>query len=223
MTETVITVQGSFSARFPAERATVNVSVGFEGPKRDSVFAETTKAAESVRKSITELHDPENGPLTQWSSDRVNVWSSKPWSNDGRQLAPVFHSAIGFTARFKDFEALARWVEQLALIPGVTVNRTDWALTDGRLSSVTAEVRSRAVKDAVSKATVFAQSIGLGTVRAIAIADPGMLGDGGTGGPIPGPAGVMRIAAASDAVAAVTFKPEDIEVSSTVDARFIAS
>jgi uncharacterized protein YggE len=62
-------------------------------------------------------------------------------------------------------------------VDSVTVGSIDWALTEARTTGVTAEVRSRAVKDAVAKASVYAQSIGLGSVTAVAIADPGMLGD----------------------------------------------
>ena len=92
-----------------------------------------------------------------------------------------------------------------------------------RSNAVTTEVRSRSVKDAVTKATVFAQSIGLGSVSAIALADPGMLGDQGSGA-TGGGAEYRSMKAMSDAGGAgqLQLKPEDIEVSSVVDARFTA-
>ncbi len=179
MTETVITVQGEFTAWYPAERATVHLTIEVEGPKRQPVFEGATKSAEAVRASITDLHDASSGPITWWSSDSVSVWSSKPWNNEGKQLPPVFHASINFTARFSDFPAMARWIEDAAAVDGVNIRGLEWALTAARETAVTAEVRSRAVKDAVAKASVYAQSIGLGTVRAIALADPGMLGEQG--------------------------------------------
>jgi uncharacterized protein YggE len=219
---TVITVQGSFTAWYPAERATVRLTVAFDGAKRDSVLSAASRAVQTVTASIKELHDPDAGPITWFSSDRIRVWAQRPWNNDGKQLAPVHHAAINVTAKFKDFDALAEWIGQIAGVEGVQVNGIDWTLTDARRTSVTTEVRSRAVKDAADKARVFAQAIGLGQVNAVAIADPGMLGVQGNG---PAAAPMMRAMAAhgGGGDAALDFTPEDIEVSASVDARFEAS
>lgn len=227
MTDTIITVQGEYSAWYPAERATASASVHADGPKRDAVFARAVEAADSLRTLIGGLHDKEKGPITWWSSDSVRVWSERPWNNDGKQLPLVYHAAVDFTAKFKDFEALSRWVEAAAAIDAVTVGSISWDLTDATRTSATVEVRSRAVKDAVAKASVYAQSIGLGSVKAIALADPGMLGDpsGGTGGgPQPVFArGAMKAQFDSSGSPQLALKPEEIAVASVVDARFIAT
>jgi len=226
MTDTIITVQGEYSAWYPAERATVSASVHTDGPQRDAVFARAVEASDAVRNLIESLHDKEAGPITWWSSDSVRVWSERPWNNEGKQLAPVFHAAVDFAAKFKDFEALARWVESAAGIDAVTVGSISWDLTDATRTSATVEVRSRAVKDAVAKASVYAQSIGLGSVTAIALADPGMLGDpsgGGSGGPQPVFArGAMKAQFDGGGSAQLALKPEEIAVASVVDARFVA-
>jgi uncharacterized protein YggE len=107
-------------------------------------------------------------------------------------------------------------------VDSVTVGSIDWALTEARTTGVTAEVRSRAVKDAVAKASVYAQSIGLGSVTAVAIADPGMLGDQVRGGGAP-EASFMRAKSVGGSEPSLSLKPEDIEVSAVVDARFVAS
>ena len=226
MTEPVITVQGHHSAFHPAERATVRLSIHFDGARREPVFEAANTAAEDVRRRITALHDGKHGPVTWWSSDSVQVWGDRPWNQEGKQLPVVFHARIGFTAKFSDFEALARFLEERAALEGVTIGSIEWALTEARTTSVTTEVRSRAVKDAVNKATVYAQSIGLDSVRAIAIADPGMLGDqvGASGGG-------MQFASSSRALKTMdaggspelSLKPEDIEIAAIVDARFVAS
>jgi uncharacterized protein YggE len=224
MNETIITVQGRFSAFYPAERGTVQLSVHREAPKRDASFAGATAAASTVRDSIVALHDPVAGPVTWWSSDTLQVWTEKPWNSEGRQLPPVFHSRIGFTVKFSDFEALARWVEAASATDSVAIDSVAWALTEARETGMTAEVRSRAVKDAVAKAGVYAQSIGLGTVKAVAIADPGMLGD--LVQSAPAAEGLMVGASARGFTAAgpaLSLKPEDIEVAAVVDARFLAS
>ncbi len=220
---TVITVQGSFTAWYPPERATARLTVAFDGPKRDAVLASATASVATVTKGITALHDAEAGPVTWFSSDRIRVWAERPWNNDGKQLPPVHHASISVTAKFTDFDVLADWLGEVANVPGVQVDGVEWALTDAKRTSVTSEVRSRAVKDAADKARVFAQAIGLAQVTAVAIADPGMLGVQGLG-PAPAPM-MMRAAAYKDAGGGtpLAFVPEDIEVSASVDARFEAS
>lgn len=220
---TVITVQGHFTAWYPAERATVQLSVAVDGARRTTVLASATAAVQTLTESIKKLHDPNAGPVTWWSSDRIRVWAHRPWNNDGKQLPPVHNAAIGLTVKFKDFDALADWLTEAVTVPGVQVNNIEWGLTESKRISVTTEVRSRAVKDAADKARVFAQAIGLGQVTAVAIADPGMLGVSGSGD---SPAPMMRVAAmkmADSGGAPLDFTPEDIEVSASVDARFEAS
>jgi uncharacterized protein YggE len=229
MTGTIITVQGEHSAWYPAERATVRVSVHAFGAKREPVFARALAAAETLRNQIEPMVDKNAGPVTWWASDRVSVWSERPWNNEGKQLPLVYHASLDVTAKFKDFDALSRWVEEAAVIADVTIASVAWDLTEATKTSANTEVRSRAVKDAVAKASVFAQAVGLAKVTAIAIADPGMLGDQTGGGGFPQPAMMkasMRGGAAFDAQSAgpqLQLKPEEIEIASVVDARFSAS
>ncbi|GAB2462669.1 uncharacterized protein YggE [Conyzicola lurida] len=222
MSETIITVQGKFSAFYPAERATVSVSVHREAAKREPAFAGALAASTTVRESIVALHDPAAGPVTWWASDSIQVWTEKPWNNEGKQLPLVYHARIGFTVKFSDFEALARWIEAVSATDSVSVGSIAWALTDARRTGVTAEVRSRAVKDAVAKASVYAQSIGLGTVTAVAIADPGMLGDQVHGQSLTDAGSMRAMKASGGSEPELSLKPEDIEVSAVVDARFVA-
>jgi len=221
MTETTISVQGHHSAWYKAERATVVVNIAFDGPHRNPVFSSTTAALDAVRETAVSRFDKNDGPITWWSADTVRVWSERPWNNEGKQLDPVHHAALDLTAKFKDFEALASWIELVVAIPGASIGSVAWSLTEATATSATTEVRSRAVKDAVAKATVYAQSIGLGSVTATAIADPGMLGDNSSGA---GPVAMDRMMAKFSGAGAppLELKPEELEVSASVDARFIA-
>lgn len=225
MNETVITVHGAYSHFQPAERATVSISVHHESEKRQAAFDATVRAADTVRAQITALHQGIAGHVTWWSSDQVQVWSAKPWNKDGKQLPLVHHSRVTFKAKFKDFDALAQWSESVVAISGVSIGGVEWALTEARKKTLIDEVRARAVQDAVAKASVYASSLGLGPVRAIAVADPGMLSDGGRSDGPPQAVAFARGAAAPDSGngPALSFKPEDIEMSATVDARFVAS
>ena len=224
MPETIITVQGEYSAWFPAERATVAASVHTDGAHRDDVFTRAVEASDSLRNLIESIHDKQAGPITWWSSDSVHVWSERPFSNEGKQLEPVFHAAVDFAAKFQEFGALAGWVESAVGIDGVSVNSIEWALTDATRTSATVEVRSRAVKDAVAKASVYAQSIGLGSVTATALADPGMLGDPSGAGsqPVMLHGAMKAVAFDGSGLPQLALKPKEIAVTSTVDARFVA-
>ena len=225
MADTTISVQGHHSAWYPAERATVAVAVQFDGPERESVFAKATAAADAVRETITARHDPSAGPITWWSADSVRVWSQRPWNDQGAQLDPVHYAALDFSAKFSNFDELASWIESVVAINGATVSHIEWALTQATQTAVTAEVRSRAVKDAVAKASVYAQSIGLGSVTATAVADPGMLGDGqsgGGGGQYMAERSMMKASFDAGGGEPLALKPQQIEVFANVDARFVA-
>ncbi|MEO5535825.1 MAG: SIMPL domain-containing protein [Pseudolysinimonas sp.] len=222
--ETLITVQGTASDWYDAERATLVVQVQHDGPKREPVFEATTRVGADVTAAIKAL---DGTAVTRWSSDRVSVWSNRPWNNEGKQLAPVYYASLSATARFQDFDALAALVERFATVEGVTISSISWDLTEEKRLAVTTEIQTRAVQDATVKATTYARAAGLTKVSAIAIADPGMLGTGGGGDqPFPAGGGMMRTQKmmSMDAGApALTFTPDKIEVAATVDARFSAS
>jgi uncharacterized protein YggE len=218
-----ITVQGSHTLWVDAERATLHISAAFDAAKRDEVFARATAAAAEVTGAITPLFDAAAGPVSWWSSDRVGVWSERPWNNEGRRLPLVYHASIGVRARFRDFEALERVIEQLAVIEGVNLTGIDWDLTDERRTAVTDEVRAAAVAEAIRKAATYAAAACLGTPTVVAVADPGMLGDGSGAAPAPLP--VERMAFKAQAMdagggAPLTLTPEQIQISASVDVRF---
>ena len=224
MSDTIITVRGEYSQWFPAERATVHVEVRHDGSTRADVFSAATDSAEVVRESITALSDPSSGPITWWSSGSVSVWWDRPWNNEGLQLEPVHHASVSFSVKFSDFDSLGTWLEHVAAIEGTVISGVSWDLTEATKASATAEVRSRSVKDAVDKATIFAHSIGLGTVTAVALADPGMLGDTSSNAVVEASGRMMKssMMMADSSNPSLAFKPEEIEISSVVDARFIA-
>ena len=223
MAETTITVQGEAETRIPAERARVSAGVHAWGPDRESVFTRAVEAADAISALTEPLATGDTGAVRSWSKERVRVWSERPWNNEGKQLDPVQHAALDVQAVFADFDALARWVEQVAVIPDAQLSSIEWELTDETRLGALAGVRADAVADAIAKATTYANAIGLTTVAATAVADPGMLGDGGApggGGPMQYRMSAMK---ASDSMGApLEFRPEPIVLSASVDARFSA-
>ncbi|QWT23034.1 SIMPL domain-containing protein [Subtercola sp. PAMC28395] len=221
MAETIITVEGHFDYHHPAERGTVMLAAGFQGPERASVVSRTAQLHGALTQQAQQL--VAGNTVTWWSADRMRVWSERPWNNAGAQLPLVHHASVGLEVKFSDLSALAVWVENVATLDGVTVTGIHWALTELTKSRITAEAQQRAVNDAVVRATAYAQSLGLSTVVPLALADPGMLGDDSRLFSPTGAAPMVRAMAASAQEGGLDLKPEDITVESRVHARFAAS
>lgn len=222
MADTIITVQGEYELTHPAERGTASITVSYEGEQRDETLALTTQRHASLASELRELHNPQTGPVTSWASDQLRVWGERPWNQDGHRLAPVYHAEIGIEATFNEPSALSDWVGAVSMLDGVTIQGVTWTLTDSRRQSITQEARRRAVENAVAKATVYATSLGLTTVRPLALSDPGMLGDGPAPGPPVHPL-AARAMSADLGGATLALKPEVITVAVQVHARFTAT
>ncbi len=225
MSDVIITVRGEFSGEYPAERATVHVSAQTDGADRDSVFAEAVAASESLRTHLPAAHESSGGPISEWSSDEVRVWTERHFTNDGSVAARLFHSRIEFRITFSDLGGLASWIESAVAIPAVSIDTISWDLTDATRDAATSTVREGAVRDAVARATAYSASLGLGAISPLAIADQGMLDSGSSGGGvIPLARGAMQnVAYVSGGMPGLELKPQAIAVASVVDARFSAS
>jgi uncharacterized protein YggE len=222
MAETIITVQGEYELHHPAERGTVRLTVAYQGEQRDEVLALATQRHLSLTSELRDIHQPQSGPVTWWASDQLRVWGERPWNQDGVQLPVVFHAEVGIDAKFSDLAALSDWVGVASLLDGVNVSGVTWALTEARKQTLVQEARRRAVENAVAKATVYASSLGLATLKPLAISDPGMLGDHSSPAQPPQP---MFARAMSNDLGGGTLalKPEDITIAVQVHARFSAS
>jgi uncharacterized protein len=219
---TEITVRGSFAAFEPPERGTVHASIAYEGPEMQPVYDLVARDLATVKDSVERLKAGDHGAVTWWSAQQLRTWSNRPWNQDGERLPLVHHANVDVEVKFRDFNALTRWVgEHTASTTGFRTSHVQWALTVKRRDELSKQVRTRAVQDAVTRAQQYADALGLAEVRPVAIADAGMLGpnlhpNGGHG------AAAMRAAAPMGGGGAdVELVPEDIEISAAVDARFL--
>ncbi|MFJ9314882.1 SIMPL domain-containing protein [Pimelobacter simplex] len=222
---TEFTVRGSHTAFQRPERGTAQVTLGFEGPKMQPVYDRVVRDLDTVKRSVERLHNPEAGPVTWWSTKHIRTWANRPWNQDGKQLPLVHHASVGVDVKFRDFAALSAWVsEHVAGTEGFRLDGVVWALTESNRHDLERAVRTRAVQDAARRAQEYAEALGLGPVRPVAVADAGMLGEGITPMGGGGSAQFSRMAAAKDSAGGheLELSPEDIEVSSEVDARFVA-
>jgi uncharacterized protein YggE len=220
MSEVTVTVRGEHEARIAPERATIRVSVRAEGSERTTVVEHVMRLAEPVRGSITERADA--GSIVDWTSKRLSVRAERPWNSDGKRLAPVYYASIDFTATFAEASELSIWVSDISPWDGVEVGWVDWHLTPVTRTQVEREVASEAVSVAVTRAKAYAGALGLDEVTPLEIADVGLIS---SGQPMPG-APMMKarggVAFAADTAPAMEYEPEEIVISATVEARFLA-
>ena len=218
MSEVVITVRGEHEVRIAPERATVTLSVTVDGPDRETVVARTLALADPVAASIAAREA--SGAVEAWSSRRLAVRSERPWSNDGTRLALVHHASVDFAATFVDFAELSAWVADVSMTDGVSVTDTSWILTPETRTRVEQEVAAEAVRTAVTRAGAYAAALGLTRVEPIEIADAGLITDGAAADAAPK---AMRAFAAPPSSSGLELQGDDIRISATVEARFVAA
>ncbi len=220
MSEVTVTVRGEHERRVAPERATIRVSVRSEGPERTVVVEHVMRLADPVRTSITERADA--GSIVDWTSTRLSVRAERPWSNDGKRLAPVFYASVDFTATFAEASELSIWASDISPWDGVEVGGVEWHLTPETRTQVEQEVAAEAVGVAVTRAQAYAGALGLEQVTPIEIADAGLISK--TQGSAEAPLMKARggIAFAADAGPVMEYEPDEIVISATVEARFLA-
>lgn len=220
MSEVTVTVRGEHEARVAPERATIRVGVRADGPERTAVVENVMRLAEPVRSSITDRAD--TGSVVEWTSKRLSVRAERPWSNDGKRLAPVYYASIDFTATFAEASDLSIWVSDISPWDGVEVGWVDWHLTTATRAQIERDVAAAAVGVAVTRAEAYAGALGLDEVTPLEIADVGLISSGqpSPGAPMLKARGGMAFAA--DAAPAMEYEPEEIVISATVEARFLA-
>ncbi len=218
MTDVTITVRGEHERRVAAEQAVVTLRVAVEGPDRSEVVARL----ESVAAPLTDALAARDGVegLVEWSSNRMSVWSERPWG-DGHRLAPVHHASVDLSATFDDPPLLSAWAATVADRESVEITNVHWRLTPGTRAAVEREVASEAVGVAVDRATAYAAALGRDAVTPLELADVGLLSTPGERG---AEAPMMRaaFAAESEASPRLRLQPDDIVVSAAVEARFTA-
>ncbi|MBG6240047.1 uncharacterized protein YggE [Mycetocola sp. CAN_C7] len=168
----VLSLRGEAVAESAPERATATLVIAVDGPDRSEVRARSTRAIAECIDSVTRLHDTVAGPVVDWTSDDLQVWAERPWSNDGTQLPLVFHSRATLAVTFTDFIRLSLWLDETADRNDVSVGGVAWAITDLTRRELEARAQRDAVAHALDKASVYASSLGLVTVTPVTLSEP---------------------------------------------------
>lgn len=210
-----IVVRGHASGRYTAQRAMLSLTADFSGTDRDEVYRSAVGVQERVTAALTELEGSD--AVSTWHSDSVHVWSYRPVDPKGRPRDLLYVTQIRISAEFVDFERLSAFIDEWAGVEGIDIGGVRWDVTDESRRTHERELRKLAVDDAVSKAQAYADAVGRGPVVAVQLADPDMLPSD------PGPMRAMVAGAAPGGSApALELRARDIEISVSVDARFVA-
>ncbi len=219
----VFSVQGHATRHQPAERGTIRLTVQFRGENRASVLAHAARVhTDLVDRAKAHVA---SGAATWWGSQAVLAWAFDEWDKPSPNVDQVkvrrFRAGADAQVKFQDFAALAAWAAEVAAIEGVAVNGITWALTDARRDALQRDVRADAARDSVERARAYADALGYGDVRLLALFEDGLRPHVSGGG---GGIGMSMRGAppASGSTKAFEMRPDDIVVTAAVTADFEA-
>ncbi|GAA2027446.1 SIMPL domain-containing protein [Agromyces tropicus] len=216
---TTIAVTGRAEERIDPELGAVALTVTSNGGDRDRVLHAVRVAHERLLAGIRDLDGA--GSLESWSAGQLRVWSRRPFNSDGRQLPLVHQAAAQLEVVFRDLDALGAWVGPASSSEEITVDGVDWRLTDATRARVQETAQRAAVADAVRKARVYAEALGLSAPAPVELADHGMLSEQ----PMPKAhqaVAVRGFAMEAGGPPAPELAPATLVVEASVDARFTA-
>ena len=215
---TVIAVSGRAEVRIEPELGAVSLTVGSSGGDREPLLRDVSEAHARLLEDVRELEA--SGALDSWSAGQLRVWSHRPWNAEGRQLPLVHQANADVEVVFSDLSALGGWLGRVTGAPHLALGGIDWRLTDATRDRVLESAQRAAVADAVRKAAVYADALGLGRPVAIELADSGMLT---APQPIPrAHKAVMMRAMEVGGAPEPEIAPAKLVVEASVDARFSA-
>lgn len=218
MADVTITVRGEHDTTVAAELGVARVAVRLDGADRTDVVSRTQQLAATLQSELKAAQDA--GSVSKWHSERLSVWADRPWNNEGKQLDLVHHASVTTTSEWTDFAALSEWISQVSEREGVSVDGISWSLTRDTARTTESLVAQQAIQVAVDRATAYAQALGLSNVQAAQIADAGLLSAPESA---PHMKADMMMARAGGGAPSFELEPNEIAVSATVEARFIAN
>ncbi|MDV2476162.1 SIMPL domain-containing protein [Rhodococcus zopfii] len=229
MNELTVTVAGHAEREYAPNRCTVALQVHADGATREQAADPVARAVAALTGLVTEMRERPGNPVKRWTFDQVRHSRYRPYSNEGATLPWRYTSAASITVTFHDFDAIGAFVDRVSGFEAVTVADLRWWIGRRSRQKKLARVRDLAVQNALDKAKGYTKSLGYSTFRAVAIADPGMLGLPTPPAPYPGGGPVMRsemhaglTSTSEESGPAFTLEPDRISITADVEARFEA-
>lgn len=252
MAPLTITVGGSSVITRRPERGVLNVTVNAEGTTREIVSNKVTETSNELSKIFKELSpktesgDPTaDAAIVTYSSTSLRTWH---WNIHGEANCfrnKEYRGNLSLVAVFRDFTKMSEVAGKLVGYSNVDINSIGWELTAATKKALSSESRKEALRDALQKATDYAEVIGR-EVAAVEIQDGGnssfgmlartvpspfggssggLFGGGGGFGQMSGGSGGFFGGAANNTAtspppAPLDLTPQEIQYTSSVQVRF---
>ena len=107
-----ISVVGTRSVTLPAECVVVTLTVGFMGPDRDKVVADTAEVAEQVRAKLDEVTADDGGSDAKLTS--LRTWTTIPYDDQGQPKTPQHVAQVRGSVRISDLSRVGPFLGDLA-------------------------------------------------------------------------------------------------------------
>lgn len=208
-----ITVTGNSRLTLPAECVAVNVTLGFTGPDRGSVVADTAAVTDRVRGRLEEAASA--GSVRDIKLTGLRTWTSTPLNTRGQHKTPQHTAEVRGSFRVDDLSALGELLGELASAPGVQVDHLDWRLRDATLAEVQPRALADAFDDAHRRAEWISTAARRGGVEAVAVQDQG-------GGIAPMAFAMKASRQMMDSGPSIDLDPQDVEISVSLTVEFTA-
>lgn len=223
-----ITVVGHARGSVKPERATLHLLAGFESGDKSDALTRTTTLVGKLQAQISALEGAGVSPITWHAVLPVQTRAYRPYSDKGAVLPQRHLAESRLKVKFRDFEALSQFAAQVGGAAGVTLQYVEWALTEVSRTYLRAQVLTQAVEDAKTRATAIAKAAGAQGVTPLEIADPGLLSNVTSSGPVGahvqaaamrgGPVGFSGKVAGDEQ--GIDLAPEDVVIEAEVHARY---
>ena len=210
-----------------AERAVLSVKVSSEGPSQETVSNDVTSTSNNLAIKFKELaprsedgSTTSDAPVTIFSmtSMRTSSWTPTiSHNNEAVQLPRQYEAVTMFKVIFRNFYKLGEVTGALFKTPHTTIEGTEYILTDQTKEDLGSESRKAALRDAIRKAQDYADVVGKKAV-AVEISEQSY----SVGMRTKQSARRSDRAVSASYVDGLTVEPEDVELRSSVEVKFVA-
>lgn len=208
----IVTVRGTAELEVPPELARVSVMVFVRARGREQAEARLVELSAAIGRVL----DPMGDALRKHAASGVWVY---PVLRSRRNTSPDrFEGRRSWTIEVTDFAVLPRLLADLVVGDEVTIGGPYWQLESD--SEVYQQARLAAVKDAVKRATAYAEAFGASIDSLVEVSDTGLMGQGAPEMPMfarsAAPAGSME----RSAIEEIDLEPVTQTVRGGIEARF---
>ncbi|KAJ5711874.1 hypothetical protein N7488_006030 [Penicillium malachiteum] len=156
-----IDVSGTSTVSRQPNFAIVKLHVEAQGDSPEIAENQVTATSKKIDKLFSRLSRDAPDMISSFSPTNFYTWCNSPYRHIlSRMRRLVFNASTSYEVCFWDFDLTRVVVEYVALLPHVKIQSVDWKLTEESEEGLATWARTRAMLDAMKKATDLAEVIG---------------------------------------------------------------